>query len=289
VRPNKVSISTPIKTDNEKEMEMKFGRIFVATGLTVAMACGTAMAIPSEQIAIPSTDAKGFKEVTLNIISTQRFSPKPDAGASSYDAGILVGALPFESLKLEVGFDYLTSNLQADTPADNHPFYFNAKLATPEDLGFKGMPAFAVGIFNAGTYDKPEIGVSTRQNLIYGLAARTLPVIGRLSAGGYYGAKRALANGSNSLNTDQNSGVLISWDRGITEISDKLWLGIDYMSGNNANGELGIGGSWAFSKQITLLVGVQTFNPGYKLSAGDQGVIPGGKPAFTTQLFVNLP
>ena len=266
---------------------MKLGKVLAATMAVMALACGTAMAIPSEQIAIPSTDAKGFKEVTLNVISTQRFSPKANAGSSSYDAGVLVGVLPFESLKLEVGFDYLTSNAQFDTPADNHPFYFNAKLATPEDLGFKGMPAFAVGVFNAGTYDKPEVGVSTRQNLVYGLVARTLPVIGRLSAGGYYGAKRALANGTNSLNTNQNSGAMVSWDRGITEISDKLWLGIDYMSGNNANGELGMGGSWAFTKQVTLLVGVQIFNPGYKPTGGE--MIPGGKPAFTTQLFINLP
>jgi hypothetical protein len=274
--------------------KMKFGKILAAACLTVAMACGTAMAIPSEQIAIPSTDAKGFKEVTINVISTERFSTKPDAGPSTYDAGILVGVLPFESLKLEVGFDYLTTNQQNDNSFDNHPFYFNAKLATPEDLGFKGMPAFAVGVYNVGTYDKPELatpglGNSTRQDLAYGLVAKTLPVIGRLSAGGYVGAKRALANGSNTIDTNQNSGVMLSWDRGMTEISDKLWFGIDYMSGNNANGELGIGGSWAFSKQVTLLVGVQTFNPGYKLSAGDNETLPGGKPAFTTQLFINLP
>jgi len=275
---------------------MKFGKILAAAVVTVAMACGTAMAIPSEQIAIPSTDAKGFKEVTLNIISTQRFSSNADAGASSYDAGVLVGVLPFESLKLEVGFDYLTSNLQSDNSADNHPFYFNAKLATPEDLGFKGVPAFAVGVYNLGIYDKPESGtpkpgdvLSTRQNLAYALAAKTLPVIGRLSVGGYHGAARALATSGNPGNTNNNSGFLASWDRGITEISDKLWLGIDYLSGNNANGELGIGGSWAFSKQVTLLVGVQTFNPGYKLSAADGGALPGGKPAFTTQLFINLP
>ncbi|MDR3580155.1 MAG: hypothetical protein P4L44_09350, partial [Oryzomonas sp.] len=82
-----------------------------------------------------------------------------------------------------------------------------------------------------------------------------------------------------------------SWDRSMTEISDKLWFGVDYLSGNNANGELGIGGSWAFSKQVTLLVGVQVFNPGYKISAADgpNGSLPGGKPAFTTQLFINLP
>jgi hypothetical protein len=267
---------------------MKFGKILAAAVVTVAMACGTAMAIPSEQIAIPSTDAKGFKEVTINVISTERFSSKADAGPSSYDAGVLVGVLPYESLKLEVGFDYLSTNQQTDYFADKNPIYFNAKLATPEDLGVKGMPAFAVGAYNLGTYDNANFG-STRQNIVYALAAKTCPKLGRFSVGGYYGAARALANGSNTSNTDNNSGIMASWDRSITEISDKLWLGIDYMSGNNANGELGMGGSWAFSKQVTLLVGVQVFNPGYKLSAADNGSIPGGKPAFTTQLFINLP
>jgi hypothetical protein len=82
---------------------------------------------------------------------------------------------------------------------------------------------------------------------------------------------------------------MISWDRTMSEISDKLWMGVDYMSGNNANGEISAGVSWAFSKQITVLAGVQIFNPFYNLSAKDNGVLPGGKPAFTTQLFINLP
>jgi hypothetical protein len=161
------------------------------------------------------------------------------------------------------------------------------------------MPAFAVGAYNLGIYDKPERGIqnpgdvlSTRQNLAYALVAKTCPVIGRLSVGGYYGAERALATSGpngNPITTKNNSGVLASWDRSITEVSDKLWLGIDYLSGNNANGELGVGGSWAFSKQVTLLVGVQIFNPGYKPSAADGDSLPGGKPAFTTQLFINLP
>ena len=59
------------------------------------------------------------------------------------------------------------------------------------------------------------------------------------------------------------------------------------MSGNNANGEVGFGASWAFTKQVTVLAGIQIFNPGYNPSHGES--IPGGKPAFTTQLFVNLP
>ena len=116
---------------------MRLTRILAAASAIVALASSLALATPTAQIWIPSTDAKGFKETTINVISTQRFSSKADAGASSYDAGVVVGVLPLESLKLEVGFDYLTTNLQNDNAADNHPFYFNAKLATPEDLGFR--------------------------------------------------------------------------------------------------------------------------------------------------------
>jgi hypothetical protein len=59
------------------------------------------------------------------------------------------------------------------------------------------------------------------------------------------------------------------------------------MSGNNANGEISLGASWAFSKQVTVLVGAVFFNPFYNPSG--TGDLPGGKPAFTTQLTVNLP
>lgn len=265
--------------------------IILAAALTLSLA-SAALATPTGQIWIPSPDAKGFKEVTVNLTYNGRFSQKADAGASYFDAGVVAGVLPFENLKLEVGADYLTSNLQQDVQADNHPIYFNAKLATPEDaFGIKGLPAFAVGVYNLGTYDKPEVhGMSTRQNIAYGLVGKTFPVIGRLSAGGYYGAQRALTIGTNTQNS--NSGMMASWDRTMTEISDKLWLAVDYMSGNNANGALSVGGSWAFSKNVSLLLGVITYNPFYKTSAGDLQTsgqtVPGGKPAYTTQLFVSF-
>lgn len=258
--------------------------MILAAALTLSVA-SAALATPTGQIWIPSPDAKGFKEVTVNLTYNGRFSQKAEAGPSYFDAGVVAGVLPFENLKLEVGADYLTSNLQNDNAGDNHPFYFNAKLATPEDaFGIKGLPAFAVGVYNLGTYDKPEVNGSTRQNIAYGLIGKTLPVIGRLSAGGYYGAQRALAVGTNLKNN--NSGLMASWDRSMTEISDKLWLAVDYMSGNNANGALSMGGSWTFSKNVSLLLGVITYNPFYKTSQGES--IPGGKPAYTTQLFVNF-
>jgi hypothetical protein len=272
--------------------KMKLGRILATACAAVTLASSVAMATPSTQIWIPSPDVKGFKDVHIDIDAYTRFSGRTEAGYNPnlYDVGVSAGVLPFENVKLEVGVDFLKSGYQNDAiyKYDRAPFYFNAKLGTPEDaFGIKGLPAFAVGIFNAGTYDKPEQFVSTRQNIVYGLAGKTFPVIGRLSAGGYYGSERALGKGA-------NSGAMASWDRTMSEISDKLWLAVDYMSGNNANGEISVGGSWAFNKNVSLLVGAVFFNPFYNISSSDPSngnggnINPGGKPAFTTQLDISF-
>jgi hypothetical protein len=249
--------------------------------------CRPVLAGPTAQINIPSTDAKALKEVAINISNYYRLSNAPDSGGSLYNVGVVTGLLPLERLKLEAGVDYTTTG--TGSKADAHPFSFNAKLATVENAGINGLPAFAVGIYNLGTYDKPEIrdGISTRQNLAYLLTAKTLPVVGRLTFGGYYGSERALATPANPRHN--NSGILASWDRTLDEISDKLWLGLEYMGGNNANGEMSFAGSWTFSKQVTLLAGLVVFNPFYHLSREDNGAIPGGKPAITTQLTISLP
>lgn len=250
----------------------------------IMFAAGQAYADPSAQINIPSTDAKSLKELTFNVASFTRFSSKSDAGTNLYDVGVKTGLLPFEKVKVEIGVDYATSG--TNSRSDNHPILFNAKLATAEDALFSGMPAFAVGMYNMGTYDKPEVGVSTRQNIGYGLLAKTFPVIGRLTVGGYHGSERALATSANP--SKNNVGIMASWDRTMPEISNKLWLGIDYMSGNNANGLIGFGASWNFTEQISLLCGVVVYNPFYKLSPDDGGQLPGGKPTFTTQLTINV-
>jgi hypothetical protein len=91
----------------------------------------------------------------------------------------------------------------------------------------------------------------------YGLLAKTLPFIGRLSAGYYLGNDLILldSNGNKS-----NSGVLLSWDRSMKEISDKLWLAVDYQGGNNFMGSLNFGASWAFSKNVSVLAGYDIYN-----------------------------
>lgn len=256
---------------------MKRVKMLAAAAAIVAMACGSAMATPSTQIWIPSTDAKDFKVFHVDIDNYTRFSTAADAGANVYNIGVSAGVLPLENLKLEVGVDYLKQNIKA---YDDNPIYFNAKLATPEGaFGIKQLPAFAVGGFNISTVDSNL----TQQNIVYGLVAKTFPVIGRLSVGGYSGDKDVLSVGGS---TKTNTGVLASWDRSMPEISDKLWFAVDYMSGKNANGELSVGGSWAFSKQISLIVGAVFFNP-FQSTVG--GVFPGGKPALTTQIDISLP
>lgn len=262
---------------------MKLGRILAAACAVVALASSVAMATPSTEIWIPAVDVKGFKEFHIDIDNYARFASKTStAGTNMYNIGLSAGVLPFENLKMEVGVDFLKQDSEV---LDNHPFYFNAKIGTPEDaFGIKGLPAFAVGAYNLGTYDKPENALSTRQNIVYGLVGRTFPVIGRLSVGGYYGSARALASSGNPSTTKNNSGVMASWDRAMPEISDKLTLLSDYQSGNNLNGEVSVGGSWAFNKNVSLIVGAVFFNPFYKSSAADGGFNPGGKPTLTTQL-----
>jgi hypothetical protein len=256
-----------------KEKKMKRVKVLAAAVAIVAAACGSAMATFSGQIYIPSTDVKGFKEVNISIDNYIRFSSQANAGPNYYDLGVTAGVLPLEKFKLEVGVDYYTDNLQtSNSPGANHPIYFNFKGGVPEDAFFKGMPAVAGGMFGINTASK---ALST--DVGYGLVAKTLPVIGRLSAGGYVGS-------AESLGHNANSGLLLSWDRSMPEISENLWLAVDYMSGNNFLGAVSFGGAWTFSKQVSLLVGYNIYNnPGNATTP-----VVGGKPTFTTQLDINF-
>ena len=261
--------------------------IIMATALTVATA-GVALATPSTQIWIPSTDVQAYKTFHLGIDNYIRADRNPDGsrGANVYDIGPVVGFLPFEKLQGEVGFDFLGNSTE---PNDNHPWSGNIKLGTPEDSLFKFSPAIAVGGYNLGpALGKGAVagagasGVVSGQNIVYGLFAKTLPAmgavpsLGRLSAGYYRGSERALVNTDNKA---ANDGVLLSWDRTMTEISDKLWLAVDYQGGNNTDGALNFGTSWNFAKNVSVIFGYDVYTK--KALAGEN--------TFTTQLDINFP
>ncbi len=247
----------------------------LAATMTVA-AAGAALATPSTQIWIPSTDIQAYKTLHLGIDNYVRTTSKR-GGLNTYDLGLTVGVLPFEKLQAEVGIDYMESG--SNTGTDQHPIYFNAKIGTPEESLFKYSPAIAVGIYNLGTQMSGP--AKTAQNITYGLLAKTLPVVGRISAGGYHAAQSSVAFSTDPVTGSElvNDGVLLSWDRTLSEISDKLWVGVDYLSGNNANGAFSFGASWAFSKNVSVIFGYDIYN----------NVNTGGKNTFTTQLDINFP
>lgn len=247
----------------------KFVRHLFSVLLLSTISAGVAMATPSTQVWIPSTDVQAFGTAHLGIDNYVRTTSKRNQ-LNTYDMGLTFGVLPYEKLQSEVGIDYMESG--SNTGTDQHPIYFNAKIGTPEDALFKYSPALAVGIYNAGTQTN---GASkTSQNIAYGLAARTFPVIGRISAGGYHAARSSAA-----FSGFVNDGLLLSWDRTLTELTDKLWIGVDYLSGNNANGALNFGVSWAFSKNVSVIFGYDIYN----------NVNSGGKNTFNTQLDINFP
>jgi len=234
--------------------------LMMAMALTVATT-GVAMATPSTQIWIPSTDIQAFKTLHLGIDNYTRTSGS-GSRPNVYDLGLTAGVLPFEKVQAEIGIDYITNG---DDTYDSNPLYFNAKVATPEAALFSVSPALAVGIYGAGT--KSDL---TDQNVVYGLVAKTLPVVGRLSAGYYKGNDKVIGS--------EDDGVLLSWDRTLSEISDKLWAAVDYQGGDNALGALSFGVSWAFSPNVSVIVGYDIYN--------DNALA--GEDTFTTQLDINF-
>jgi hypothetical protein len=257
----------------------------LATALIIA-ATGVAMATPSTQIWIPSTDVQAFGTFHLGIDNYIRADKRGGLrDPNVYDIGPVAGFLPFEKLQGEIGFDFLGN---ASEPNDSHPWSGNIKIGTPEDSLFKYSPAIAVGGYNLGPSLSKSIapGVVSGQNIIYGLVAKTVPAIGsvpslgRLSAGYYRGSERALVDNANPLFAKAaNDGVLLSWDRTMTELTDKLWMAVDYQGGDNVDGSVNFGVSWAFAKNVSVIFGYDVYT---KKSLA-------GQNTFTTQLDINFP
>ena len=236
----------------------------------LALNCAVeAGATPSTQIWIPSTDIQPFDVPHLNIDTYLREANESDGTRKPpfSQIGATIGVLPAKMIQAEAGFDLIYSG---DASLDDNPVYFHAKLGTPEGSAASWSPALALGGYNFGTKNR-----ATDQNIVYALAARTLPVVGRFSAGYYAGNGAVLVdeNGSRA-----NDGVLLSWDRTMKEISDKLWFAVDYQGGESVDGATSLGFSWAFSEKPSVILGYNIWN--------NRAVA--GKNTFNLQVDINL-
>jgi hypothetical protein len=205
-------------------------------------------ATPSTIIWIPSVDFQGYKSFHLGIdnYAYDFMSGKPGSGtAFPTDLGLTVGVLPGSIVQAEIGVDYFTPQLS--------PFMLNAKVGVPEGALADWSPAIAVGGFGFGFLKNV-----TDYNIVYGIAGKTFPVIGRIEAGYFSGNKLLLIDLSSG--SADNSGVLLSWDRQITEISENLWLVIDYQGTKSSFGALSYGFAWTFSKKVSVIFARDVFN-----------------------------
>jgi hypothetical protein len=248
---------------------MKTRNKFLYVGLCIGIFTGMINATPSTQIWIPSTDIQGFGVFHLGWDSYIKTAQAESEGYNYYEGtvtngGVTVGLLPFKKVGLEVGIDY-----RDVSAVHQYPVYFNAKIGVPEDAFFKYQPAVAFGGYDFGTKKN-----YSDYNVMYGLLAKNIWKLGRISAGYYSGNDKMLLD--DKLEKD-NSGVLVSWDRTISELTDKLWLAVDYMGAKNCYGAFSFGAAYYICPDASFIIGYDIYNN------------DNYKPTVTIQVDMNLP
>ena len=222
-------------------MRKNLTRFISAMFLTGVIGAASAYATPSTHVWAPSTDIQAFgvAHITSDIyVPVKKLTDVDgdginDRGGTITNLGLTVGVLPFEKVGLEVGFDHIEGQ---------YPLYLNAKLGIPENAFGDFSPAIAVGGYSIGT--KSDV---TDYNIYYGKVAKTIGPVGRFSAG-YY-------TGNEDLLGDKNDGVLLTWERTISELSENLWVSVDYMGGDNSFGALSYGFAWKFAPNTSVIFG----------------------------------
>jgi hypothetical protein len=227
-------------------MKKTIAAVLIGTVLAVG-----ALATPSTQLWNPSTDIQGPGSWHIGIDDYFTVIPVSEGGYQfPTDLGLTYGVLP----GLEIGVDVFLPQ--------KSPVVMNMKYGIAES---ENLPALAVGGFGFGT----EKDV-TDQNVIYAVAAKTLPVIGRFSAGYFFGNEKLLVDPATGIK--DNAGIILTWDKAVT---DKLWLCVDYAGTKSLLGSTFYGLSWMFLGNTSVIVAMGTFNNG-------------AKPVLTTQLDINI-
>ena len=240
-------------------------RLIIAMTLLTLIFGGSLIvsATPSTIIWIPSVDFQGYKTFHLGIDNYAYDFKNGRTGSGTAfptDLGLTVGVLPDSIVLAEIGFDYMTPQWS--------PFLLNAKVGVPEGALADWSPAIAAGGFGFGFAKNV-----TDYNIFYGMVGKTFPVLGRLEVGYFSGNKNLLVD--LSTGSADNSGVLLSWDRQITEISENLWLAIDYQGSKSSFGALSYGFAWSFSKNVSVIFARDVFNADFPST-------------FTMQLDINI-
>ncbi len=244
---------------------------FVLASVTVVFGPEPARATPSSNLWAPSTHGvQGFG--VLHLSYDTYFG---DDGSYPIDLGLTLGVSPLDDLVAEVGFDVLYPTL-SDGDGLSVPVYFNAKVGSSEDALFEHQPGWGVGVYNVGI----ESDV-TDYSIVYGVIGKTVPYVGSVSVGGYYGLNDSLlvtAEGESA-----QTGLIVGYFSPAIELPviDRMHVVWDLQTGENAFGATGAGLYFYFTPNIDLALGpVYLFEP--ELQPG------GSRWLWTAQLDVDL-
>lgn len=244
--------------------------VFASMVIATLFLCVSAFATPTTYIWTPSTDIQPYGKIHLgadvyapvkskdhndNTLYVQQVYGPTFSLLSDKPEDNLLGKLwsPLGKIMAEAGFDYKKG---FGPRLDDWPIYGHFKLAVAEDAYFKNMPAFAVGGYDMGYKHN-----YTNYNVWYFRGAKTLSAgkfnLGRFSAGYFNGNARLLRDKNGERD---NAGVLLAWDRVISEISDKLWLCVDYQATQSSYGAMNVGFSWKFNNNVSAILGYDIYN-----------------------------
>jgi hypothetical protein len=215
---------------------------------------------------ITTTKSKSNNEITSSAGTRAEYPT---------DAGLTMGVLPWKGFQLEVGFDLFYPSVSASGPIDL-PIVFNAKVGAPEDVYFKGQPAWSFGIYEMGLEEDYN-----DQNVLYANVGKTIPHFGVAAIGGYYGLNEDLF--LSSTGQDERGGFMASWQSPSIDVPkiDKIVLAWDIQTRKNVLGATGGGAYVYFTPSIDLLMGPVFYF--------DEALQPGGSSwLWSMQLDVDL-
>lgn len=174
-----------------------------------------------------------------------------ERGGLQNDYGLTIGFLPFEKLQGELGIDSFLPGL-----AKNN-VYLNGKLAVPENSFGSWQPGLSFGVVGVGF----EQDVSD-YNVLHATVAKTLPVVGNLAVGGYYGLNDKLLVSSDG--DEEQAGLMAAWTSPDVVLNlpglHKINFIADVQTGNNVFGAWGLGVGLYFTPAIDILTGPVFFN-----------------------------
>jgi hypothetical protein len=169
-----------------------------------------------------------------------------EKGGLQNDYGLTIGFLPFEKVQGEVGVDSFLPGI-----AKNN-FYLNAKLALPENSFGDWQPGLSAGVYGVGF----EKDVSDF-DVLHAEVGKTLPYVGTLVVGGYYGLNEKLL--VSSKGRKEQAGLLAAWTSpevvlGLSGLN-KINFSADVQTGKNLFGAAGAGIGLYFTPSISILTG----------------------------------